>query len=265
MALDRRACLKAMAGSFAAEVINPEPTARSGARIRAVAFDAFAIFDPRPIQALARALFPDRGEELTRVWRARQFEYQWLRALSGRYADFRQTTEDALAFAARTLAIDLTREQRERLMGSYLELKAWPDVEPALKELKRDGFRLALLSNATSEILRAGIENSGLRWAFDQVLSTDRLKTYKPDPRAYQMGVDALGVEREEIAYVAFAGWDAAGSKWFGYPTYWANRTMSPEEGLGAAPDATGRDLTGLAAFLRASVPGISKREPVAR
>jgi 2-haloacid dehalogenase len=265
MTLDRRTCLKAMAGGLTTEVVTPEPTARPGARIRAVTFDAFAVFDPRPIQALARATFPEQGDELIKVWRTRQFEYQWLRALGGRYADFRQTTEDALDFAARTIGIDLPRAQRDRLMGSYLQLKAWPDVEPALRELRREGLRLALLSNATPEILNAAIANSALRWAFDQVLSTDRLKTYKPDPRAYQMGVDAFGVGREEIAFVAFAGWDATGARWFGYPTYWANRTMSAEEGLGAAPDGTGRDLTGLAAFLRARAPGTSKGESISR
>ena len=55
---------------------------------------------------------------------------------------------------------------------------------------------------------------------FEQVLSSDRAKTYKPDPRAYQLGVDALQVKREEILFVAFAGWDAAGAKLFGYPTF---------------------------------------------
>jgi 2-haloacid dehalogenase len=265
MTVDRRACLKVLAGSLATGFVTRVPPPRNEAKIRAVAFDAFAIFDPRPIQALARALFPSRGEELSQAWRVRQFEYQWLRALSGRYADFWQTTEDALVFAARTLQIDLTLEHRKRLMGSYLGLKAWPDVEPSLKELKREGFRLALLSNATKEILRAGVENSGLQGVFEQVLSTDRLRTYKPDPRAYQMGVDAFAVDRGEIAFVAFAGWDAAGAKWFGYTTYWANRTASLEECLGVPPDGTGPDLTGLAGFLGAYVPGTLRGDPVAR
>ena len=91
------------------------------------------------------------------------------------------------------------------------------------------------------------------------------MKTYKPDPRAYRMGVDAFALDRSEIAFVAFAGWDAAGAGWFGFPTYWANRMTSPEESLGIAPDGTGRDLTGLAAFLRACDPGLSRGEPVAR
>ena len=47
------------------------------ARIKAVAFDAFPIFDPRPVFALTEELFP--GTVLSDGWRTRQFEYTWLR------------------------------------------------------------------------------------------------------------------------------------------------------------------------------------------
>jgi len=51
-------------------------------KIKAIAFDAFPNFDPRPTFALAETLFPDKGKALSTAWRKRQFEYQWLRALS---------------------------------------------------------------------------------------------------------------------------------------------------------------------------------------
>jgi 2-haloacid dehalogenase len=50
--------------------------------IRAIAFDGFPIFDPRPIFALAEQLFPGRGAELSDLWRTRQFEYTWLRTVA---------------------------------------------------------------------------------------------------------------------------------------------------------------------------------------
>ena len=71
-------------------------------------------------------------------------------------------------------------------------------------------------------------------------LSTDQVKAFKPDPRAYQMGIDAFKLRRDEIAFAAFAGWDAAGAKSFGYPTFWVNRQNAVEEELGAHPDAAG-------------------------
>jgi 2-haloacid dehalogenase len=45
-----------------------------------------------------------------------------------------------------------------------------------------------------------------------------------------------------------------AGAKWFGYRTYWANRLGSPPEELGVKPDAEGRDLSGLMAFVEGRI-----------
>jgi 2-haloacid dehalogenase len=219
-------------------------------RIKALAFDAFPILDPRSIFERAERLFPGKGVELSNVWRIRQFEYQWLRALAGHYADFWRSTEDALVFSANALKLDLPAEKRDQLMAEYLKLKVWPDVPSTLQSLSNAGIRLALLSNATSAILNAGIKNSELDGVFEHVLSTNSARVYKPDPRAYQMAVDAFGLGREEIGFVAFAGWDVAGAKWFGYPTFWMNRLNAPLEEFGLVPDATGGTLTELIAFL---------------
>jgi len=45
---------------------------------------------------------------------------------------------------------------------------------------------------------------------FDESLCTDQVRSYKPDPRAYQLGIDVLKLKREEICFAAFGGWDAA-------------------------------------------------------
>ena len=147
----------------------PLAHAAEGSRIEAIAFDAFPIFDPRPVFALAEQLFPGKGVELSNAWRTRQFEYQWLRALSGHIADFWQATEESLAFASELLKLDLTLDKGKQLMDAYLQLKAWPDVPSALESLKNEGIRLAFLSNATRKILDAGIENSGLGNVFEHV------------------------------------------------------------------------------------------------
>lgn len=254
LALGRREFLVLAAGGVGAGGLLTSPRFQTapGPRVKALAFDAFPVFDPRPIFALAEQLFPGRGSELSNAWRVRQFEYQWLRALSGRYADFRQATEDALSFSARMLGLTLTSDKRERLMGAYLELRAWPEARSALLNLQRSGIRLGLLSNATSQILEAGIRNSELDGIFERVLSTDRIRSYKPDPRAYQMAVDAFGLKREDIGFVAFAGWDAAGAKWFGYTTYWVNRLGLPVEQLGVVPDGAGSSLNDLVGFVGA-------------
>jgi 2-haloacid dehalogenase len=255
MFCNRREFITLAAGGIAVNLLGPVTRVLAGEPfsklpLKAIAFDAFPIFDPRPVFALAEQLFPGNGNDLSNAWRTRQFEYTWLRVTAGNYADFWQVTREALEFAADQLKLELTQEKRERLMNAYLELKTWPDVMPALTSLKKSGFRLSLLSNLTPAMLDADVKSAGLTGMFEQILSTDQAKTYKPDPRAYQLGVDALGLKRNEILFVAFAGWDAAGAKLFGYPTFWVNRQHLPPERMGAVPDGTGETLTQLVQFL---------------
>lgn len=255
MSMNRRKFTKLAAGSLAFGLLPSIPGALaeptfSKARIKAIAFDAFPVFDPRSVFALAEEIFPGRGADLSNEWRTRQFEYTWLRVASKRYADFWQVTQDALVFAAKKVNLELTPQQRDRLMNAYLDLKPWPDVLPALDALKKSGLRLALLSNFSPVMLNACIKSAGLDGMFEQVLSTDQAKTYKPDPFAYQLGADSLKLKRMEILFVAFAGWDAAGAKAFGYPTFWVNRLRQPMEELHETPDGEGNNLSNLVKFI---------------
>ncbi|HHJ34176.1 MAG TPA: haloacid dehalogenase type II, partial [Gammaproteobacteria bacterium] len=137
MLLNRRQLLKGIVGSVATSFMASPvfSQAETKSKIRAVAFDGFPIFDPRPVFVLAESLFPGKGKALGQAWRIRQFQYQWLRALSGQYVNFWQATEDGLVYAAKQLKLDLTIEKREQLMAGYLNLKTWPDVIPALEQL----------------------------------------------------------------------------------------------------------------------------------
>ncbi|MBS0420711.1 MAG: haloacid dehalogenase type II [Proteobacteria bacterium] len=254
MQLDRRSFVTLGSASLvapaAAAALAPSV---SGKSIEAVAFDAFALFDPRPIFRACEAAIPDRGAELAQAWRGRQFEYQWLRALTGMYADFWSVTADALQFAAHSIHVDLSDHTRDELMHGYLTMRSWPEVPAALEKLRRSGRKLVVLSNATDAILNAGLANSGLTGTFQHVISTDRIKTFKPDPRAYRLGTQVLGLRAPQILFVAFAGWDAAGAGWFGYPTFWNNRLNAAAEELGVRPQGSGATLDELVTFLDAS------------
>ncbi len=254
MKLNRRTFIASGVAATAVMASSRAAAAEQGERsgIKAVAFDAFTLFDPRPIFLQCESVAPGRGADLANLWRTRQFEYQWLRALAAQYQDFFATTQAALEFAAQSLEIELATSARDRLMQGFFEMRAWPDVPQALRDLRRAGKQLALLSNATVPILEAALRNSALQGALDHIISTDRIKSFKPDPRAYRLGVDLLGVAKHELMFVAFAGWDAAGAKWFGYPTFWNNRQGAAEEMLGAKADGGGATLADLIRFVGA-------------
>jgi len=174
-----------------------------------------------------------------------------LRMLGNRYKNFWELSKDALDFSLTQCGLDQHNKERDLIMANYESLQAWPDVIPALRELRKDNLKLCFLSNMTTKMLQQGIQNSNLREFFDFVISTDDQHTYKPSPNAYHMGVEQLKVRKQEILFVPFAGWDLAGAKWFGYPTFWLNRLNSSKEMLDAEPDGQGNNLNDLLVFLR--------------
>ena len=176
---------------------------------KVIAFDAFSIFDLRPVSNLAE-LFPGKSTNLMSAWRTRQFEYQWLRILSNKYVDFWQITEDSLEFASKKSELQMTSETRNKLMSTYSHLSVWPDVQTSLCLLHNAGVRLGFLSNMTKKMLEFGLERANLNGTFEPVLSTDQIKTYKPTPLAYQMATNAFVLARHEILFVPFASWDMA-------------------------------------------------------
>jgi len=218
--------------------------------IRAICFDLFTLFDPRSVVRVAETLVPEGAAELCEAWRVRQFEYAWLRAAAGTYLSFRDVTRDALDYAARARRIELSEAGRDALVSAYSRLDVWPDTRAALAAWRAAGLRLAPLANYSPDMLDPLLEQAGLAEAFDARISTDAARTFKPDPRAYALGVSTLGLPREQIAFAAFGGWDAAGARWFGFPTFWVNRLGMPSEALPPAYDATGPTLTELAVFV---------------
>jgi 2-haloacid dehalogenase len=250
--MNRREMFGLAAGAALAHAMRGA-SAKESRKTRAIVFDAFPIFDPRPVGALAESLLPGKGAALMNAWRSRQFEYQWLHALADQYVDFEQCTERSLVFAARQLQTAMSDSIRPSLVRAYSELPVWPDVVEVLPALKKAGLRLALLSNMTARMLQANAKRSGIEGLFDQVISSDELGSYKPSPKAYRLALDRLQLPREEILFAPFAGWDAAGGKWFGFPTFWVNRLDSTAEELGTAPDAVGRDLHALAVHVGVS------------
>jgi 2-haloacid dehalogenase len=219
-------------------------------RFKAVAFDYFVIFDPSSIVPSVEREFPGRGIEFTKAWQRKQFDYAFLRSITARYRDFFQITGDALDFTAESMGLTLSSEARSRLLGSYLSLKPWPDAVNALRRLKRAGVRVITIANFSPEMLKANADRAGITDLFDELLSTRTNSTFKPDPKAYGLGLNRLHLGKGEIIFAAFGGWDAYGAKSFGYPTYWVNRFSVPEERLGVRVDGTSTDLEGFLRFM---------------
>ena len=173
---------------------------------------------------------------LSTLWRDKQLQYTWLRAVQGRHADFWQVTGDALDFALESLGL-ADPVLRGRLMQLYLTLDTYPDVPPVLRQLRGAGLATAILSNGSPAMLAAAIAHAGLGDVLDHVLSVEEAGVYKPHPRVYQLAVDRLAVPAPEIAFISSNGWDAWAASAFGMRAIWCNRQSQTRERLPGAPD----------------------------
>ncbi len=257
--IDRRVFLASLGSTVAGTAIGMRALGQSAPRVspfesvKAVALDGFAVFDATALNRTVDEILPGRARDVVTAWRSRMFDYQWLRTLGGRYADFERTSGDALRYTEQQLDLHLSDADRARLLEAQLTLTPWADSVAAIRSLRQAGLRLVFLSNMTERMLTEGATRAGMLDQFEHVLSTDRIRAAKPDVRAYTLATQVLKLKARDIAFVAFAGWDAAGAAWFGYPTIWTNRTNAPADVLDAPPVRVCRTLAEAALALTAT------------
>lgn len=205
--------------------------------IKACVFDAYGtLFDFASAAKGCRDVLGADTDRLTALWRDKQLQYTWLRAVQARHAEFWQVTGEALDYSLETLGIDRPG-LRDRLMALYLSLDAFPEVPETLRRLKAAGMRTAILSNGSPRMLDAVVKTAKLDGLLDAVLSVEAAGVYKPHPKVYQLAVDELAVPAATIAFQSSNAWDAYAASAFGMKVVWCNRYGQRRERLPGAPD----------------------------
>ncbi|MDP1733215.1 MAG: haloacid dehalogenase type II [Sulfuritalea sp.] len=219
--------------------------------IDACVFDAYGtLFDFNSAASAARDELGNDWQRLSDLWRLKQLQYTWLRGLAQQHADFWNVTGDALDFALATLQIERPG-LRDRLMNLYLQLNTYSEVPAMLRELKRRGIKLAILSNGTPAMLAAVVAHSGLEGVFDGVFSVEEVGVYKPHPSVYALAAERLKTAPSRICFLSSNGWDAYSAKAFGFQVIWCNRFGQAPERIPATPDGEIVDLSELPALLK--------------
>ncbi|HVB68337.1 MAG TPA: haloacid dehalogenase type II [Acetobacteraceae bacterium] len=218
--------------------------------IRACVFDAYGtLFDVAAAAAACRDVLGERAGPLAALWRDKQLQYSWLRGLAGTYVDFWQVTQDSLDFTLETMGI-APAGVRDRLLGLYRTLDAFPEVPGVLRALRDAGFATAILSNGSPAMLASAVEGNGLGALFDAVISVDEVGVFKPHPSVYRCALDRLGVPAAAVSFQSSNAWDAHAASAFGMRAVWCNRYDQRRERLPGAPDREIRTLAELPPLL---------------
>jgi 2-haloacid dehalogenase len=164
----------------------------------------------------------------------------------------------ALGMAAEE-GVTLAPGEENILPDSLPDWPAFPDTVPALNELAKK-YRLAILSNVDDELFFQSAERHLGGYArFDTVVTAQQVRSYKPAPPHFTVGLERLGLPPEGVLHVAQSRYhDIAPARALGLTTVWVNRRAG-RSGSGATAPASAHpdyEVPDLATLVRWLVTG---------
>jgi len=216
--------------------------------IKVCAFDAYGTcFD---INSAAMGLANKIGKDwlaFSSTWRTVQLEYTWLRSLMKRYVDFWKVTEDSLEYAMESHGID--KDFKNELLNLYKKLNPYPELKDCLKSLKSKKLKICILSNGSPDLLKQLISNAGVQELFDDLISVEDVKIFKPDPQVYELVTKKYKCKPEEVCFMSSNTWDIVGGGLFGYQTVWVDRFNKKFDKLDYKPNMQIKNLSELTKY----------------
>mgnify|MGYP001198680994 CR=1 FL=1 len=204
--------------------------------IKVIIFDAYGtLFDVNSAAEKCKDKIGDKWENFANYWRTTQLEYTWLRSLMKRHKDFWQVTEDSLEKSMKVFKIDSS--MRNELLNLYKILSPFSEVPEVLKNLKKKNYKLAILSNGTPSLLNELVKSNDLENVFDDILSIEEVKIYKPDSKVYDIPVKKYKIQKNEIVFLSANTWDVSGAGNYGYNSVWINRSNNIFDNLDYKPN----------------------------
>ncbi|MBI2834591.1 MAG: haloacid dehalogenase type II [Acidobacteria bacterium] len=225
-------------------------------RIKALTFDVFGTvldlegslipFIEEFLKVKESQVSPDR---LWEQWRARQRleQFQDTLMMLG-HSGYLETARRAFVYTLRLAGISASDDEVKDFMQAWQGLSPFPEVVPALKELKTR-YKLVALSNGDAPFLDHLVKNC-IRWDFDDVISVDVAGAFKPHPAVYRRAARILGLEVGECLMVSANSFDVVGARACGYRGAYVKRSDLPYEDTPYQPDVTVNDFTELANVL---------------
>jgi putative hydrolase of the HAD superfamily len=177
--------------------------------IRAVTVDALGTLvrmqppGPHLREELLRTTGVDVGEERAAAGFAAEIAYYLEHHVEGGTPERLDELRDRCARVLRE-ALGLEHVElaavREAMLGA-LHFEAFPDAEPALRELRSQGLRLVAASNWDSSLPEV-LERTGLAPLLDGVMSSAVAGATKPAPELFEAALAIAGAEPAEALHV---------------------------------------------------------------
>ena len=189
-----------------------------------------------------------KSEAAFKQWFSLLLQYSLVDTVTSNYHNFGQIGDAALDMLAQALGQPARLPARKKeLLTLITELPPHPDIIPGLTALQKAGFRMVTLTNSPDATVQKQMAYAGLTGFFEQLLSIDSLKRYKPHPDTYRTTCERLKVTPAQTMLVAAHGWDTAGAQLAGLQAAFIARPGQQTYPLAPAPTLTGPTLPDIA------------------
>ena len=155
---------------------------------------------------------------------------------AGPYVAYREVLRRTIRAIGDELGRSVGDDAVEAFGGSVADWPAFADSPAALADLAAR-FRLGVITNCDDDLFAASERRLGVR--FDEVVTAQQAKRYKPNPRGFELMFERLGLPTTRILHVAQSLYhDHVPAKHLGLTTVWVNRRAG-RAGGGATPPAS--------------------------
>ena len=209
---------------------------------RVIVFDLMGtLLDLRALDTYFERFFEDAA--VRKEWFMQTLQLAMTATLTNAYEDFRVQADTGLEITARRYRVSLLGEEKNLILGTLHKLRAYSEVAQSLQRLRDAGLRLATLTNSTAQAAEAQLMYAGLRDHFEQVISSDEIRCFKPVPEVYHLAARRMNVEPEQVRVVAAHDWDITGALRAGCAAAFVARPGHVMNPFGPQPDVRGADL----------------------
>ena len=209
---------------------------------RVIVFDLIGtLLDLQAMDAHFERFFGDAV--VRKEWFTQTLQLAMASVMTNAYEDFRVQADTALEITARRYKVSMLGEEKNLILGTLHKLRSYSDVAQNLQRLRDAGLRLATLTNSTVQAAEAQLTYAGLRDHFEQVISADEVRCFKPAPEVYHLAARRLGVESEQVRLVSTHDWDVTGALRAGCAAAFVARPGQVMNPFGPQPDVRGTDL----------------------
>jgi 2-haloacid dehalogenase len=170
-------------------------------------------------------LAPDRVPELARAYLA----HERLIERENPRRSHKEAMVTALVRAADDLRLSLASSDAQALTRAWGSMRPYDHVEAMLAELRRKGWRLAVLTNCDDDLFE--VTHRTFRRPFDLFVTSERVRAYKPARWHFRAFEIMTGVARQDWVHVASSRYkDIEPAAGLGITRVWLDREGAADE-----------------------------------